>query len=457
LLFRCVVAALALAALGVSAYLTVVVLTQSGGPAGCGDGGAFDCQHALSSRWSKWLGVVPVSAPAVGLYATAALAVVLLSPRFPAPLRRIAWSVMLAIALAAAGAALWFVALQVFVVKEVCPYCMTVHGCGLIFAGLVTWRFFFPPRGEAVDLAAMQDSLTPAASDADTSSQAVEHDRRPSSMPTPLPAILAAIAVLGTLIVGQLAIQPKSHAVVDHYVEIQAKFDSSGKTAAPSAAKTTDPDDGSKVDPSPPRPTKFLKLLGGKTFIDLNQHIILGSPDAEIVAVKLFDYTCLHCRIMHRHLEGAREHYGDRLAIVLAPVPLNPSCNHRVKLENPHHVYACFYARLARAVWLEKPERFEEFHAWLMADHDVPKPAATRKFAVEILGADRVGAALLDRKIRLHLGKCVALHAATDSPGQYNGLPQLLLGRSVLRGETASVEDLIKNIEIILKEAREQE
>ena len=92
LLYRWAIAATALVALGVSVYLTVVVFEASGVTAGCGDGsGGLDCEHVLSSRWSKWLGL-PVSAPAVGLYLTAALATVLLGPRFSAPVRRIAWS-----------------------------------------------------------------------------------------------------------------------------------------------------------------------------------------------------------------------------------------------------------------------------------------------------------------------------------------------------------------------------
>ena len=99
----------------------------------------------------------------------------------------------------------------------------------------------------------------------------------------------------------------------------------------------------------------------------------------------------------------------------------------------------------------------EEFHDWLMEGQEVPPRAETRTYAIEILGPQRVDAALVDRDIFLHIGKCVDLWPATTKLGQSNRLPQLLFSHSIIRGETASAEDLIEKIEGILRKAREQE
>ncbi len=429
--------------------MTVVVFRASGVAAGCGDGSAaLDCEHVLSSRWSKWLGL-PVSAPAVGLYLTAALAVMLIGPRFSAPLRRIAWSLLLALAVTAAGAALWFVALQIWVVEDLCPYCMTVHGCGIILAGLVTWGFISLPRGgdESTDRGATMGALAGTMDESDWTAEAINPGR-----PSSIPALLAAAAVLATLVVGQLIVRPASHATVEHFEHFEPP-DSFG----PSETTTVPPAGETNVDgESPSQPPRLMWLLGGKTFIDLNQHIILGSADAEIVTVKLFDYTCKHCRLMHRHLEAAREHFGQRLAIVLAPVPLERSCNRLIQQDSPHHKNACLYAHLATAVWWHKRERFEEFHTWLMAGEKPPSPDKARKFASEILGAEGASAALVDRKITLHIGKCVDLWPAAREKDKPNGLPQRLFASSIIHRETATAEELIKKIEGIANKARQQ-
>ena len=271
--------------------------------------------------------------------------------------------------------------------------------------------------------------------------------------PSSIPALLAAAAVLATLVVGQLIVRPASHATVEHFEHFEPP-DSFG----PSETTTVPPAGETNVDgESPSQPPRLMWLLGGKTFIDLNQHIILGSADAEIVTVKLFDYTCKHCRLMHRHLEAAREHFGQRLAIVLAPVPLERSCNRLLQQDNPHHKNACLYAHLATAVWWHKRERFEEFHTWLMAGEKPPSPDEARKFASEILGAEGASAALVDRKITLHIGKCIDLWPAAREKDKPNGLPQLLFASAVIRRETATAEELIKKIEGIAKKARQQE
>ena len=43
-------------------------------------------------------------------------------------------------AAAIAGSALWFIYLQLFVLKAMCPYCMTGHVLGLLLVVILIWR-----------------------------------------------------------------------------------------------------------------------------------------------------------------------------------------------------------------------------------------------------------------------------------------------------------------------------
>ena len=49
---------------------------------------------------------------------------------------------------------------------------------------------------------------------------------------------------------------------------------------------------------------------------------ILGSPDAQVVLLELFDYTCGSCQEMGQRVASARKRYGNNLAVVILPVSL---------------------------------------------------------------------------------------------------------------------------------------
>jgi uncharacterized membrane protein/protein-disulfide isomerase len=106
--------------------------------AGCGDADDLGCGHALASRWSEWLRV-PVALPALILYTLLLLALFAIGAEYPwFPADR-AWQLLVVLAITLLGAAGWFLALQVFVVQSVCPYCVAAHACGLFLAGFVFW------------------------------------------------------------------------------------------------------------------------------------------------------------------------------------------------------------------------------------------------------------------------------------------------------------------------------
>ncbi|MCZ7634644.1 MAG: hypothetical protein M5U12_00340 [Verrucomicrobia bacterium] len=121
------VRALCLAALGVSALLLWGSWGNRPLP-GCGpDSG---CGTVLQSRWAYLFGI-PVSLPACLTYLALLGGTVAWRRATTAVARsRVAW-LLCALATTLIGAAFWFIGLQLFATKAVCPFCMAAHACGL--------------------------------------------------------------------------------------------------------------------------------------------------------------------------------------------------------------------------------------------------------------------------------------------------------------------------------------
>lgn len=124
---------LALGALGISVYLSYTSIVTGRSPAGCGSGSG--CAEVLGSKWS-YLIHVPVSVYAALVYTHLLACLFMAKSRKHAgyELARVILSIYAAVIL---GAALWFIYLQLFVVKAVCPYCMADHALGIALAGVL--------------------------------------------------------------------------------------------------------------------------------------------------------------------------------------------------------------------------------------------------------------------------------------------------------------------------------
>jgi uncharacterized membrane protein/protein-disulfide isomerase len=112
--------------------------------AGCGIGTHAGCDAVLNSPWAKWI-VVPVSVAGLACYAGLAGLSVLLGIRDPRASRWITTAFVM-LATVAAGASLWFIALQVFAIGEFCWYCLTTDACGIAIGALTSWSVFRAQR-----------------------------------------------------------------------------------------------------------------------------------------------------------------------------------------------------------------------------------------------------------------------------------------------------------------------
>lgn len=128
--------------LNVIALLLSIIMSwhylKGGSMIGCGTGSP--CEQVLVSKWSTIAGILPVSGLAVGVYLTMLVCGYFIHSDTEAPIRSIAWSVMLLLAGSVAGSVIWFTILQKWIIGHFCPYCMTSHVAGFLLSFVVIRR-----------------------------------------------------------------------------------------------------------------------------------------------------------------------------------------------------------------------------------------------------------------------------------------------------------------------------
>ena len=117
---------LLVAAFAVALYLASISMS-GGNVAGCGPDS--NCHRVLNSRWSSWFGI-PVSLFATATYLILFVTSFQIGTAGDSKQESLAGKVTLASAVVVLGAAIWFAALQFFVIQSVCPFCMAAHDCG---------------------------------------------------------------------------------------------------------------------------------------------------------------------------------------------------------------------------------------------------------------------------------------------------------------------------------------
>ena len=204
-----------------------------------------------------------------------------------------------------------------------------------------------------------------------------------------------------------------------------------------------------------PRKSRLLRIRTLNDTIDTYGEPIIGDPEAPEVFVEFLDYTCDHCRLLHDYMRLAVEKYPDKLAVVVRPCALNRNCNKHVVIPPPHEKrFACDYAKLALAVWMRCPERFLEYHEWLMEGEKPPTSRKAKDRAVELCGGfevltedfegDRVTRILTDN------------NDVFDANSSGEGLPKIFTPVVALSGAPQSEERFLRVVEQILEVSLQQ-
>ncbi|HAI13523.1 MAG TPA: hypothetical protein DCM28_17585 [Phycisphaerales bacterium] len=189
--------------------------------------------------------------------------------------------------------------------------------------------------------------------------------------------------------------------------------------------------------------SKQVLLMGNRVAINPSKHPLLGSPDAKEFLMYLFDYTCPHCRALHGNLQQAVARYGDQLAIIALPMPLNSDCNPAVAKTEERHKDACSLAILALAVYHALPDKFSEFDRWLI--ETVSDAQAARVKAIELFGSEAaLNQAIADPWVAKELERNIGLyqHAGGGVVPKLMGKNTLIAGRP---GDVLDLYDLLED------------
>ncbi|MGI9013465.1 MAG: vitamin K epoxide reductase family protein [Phycisphaerales bacterium] len=378
----------------ISSYLLYVELVQASLPAGCGGGSG--CAAVLTSRFAGTFRI-PVSLPALAMHVLSIVATIV-AVRGSGLGRFLLVFTAASVALAAA----WFVVVQLFILKSICPWCMADHACGMGYAFAV-----------AVALLPRRNAETETAG-----------PRTPSA----LVATVAAILGVAVLIAGQY---------VTHY--------------QPKAIAHLPGGSGSDVRGASGRE---LVLLDGTVTLRVSELPMIGSPDAERIVIVLLDYCCPHCRRTHGYLREMIANDSAALAAIILPAPRDSDCNPTIEETESRFRDACELAALALAVWQIDRAPFGDFEDWLFGPEMPRTIEEALAHAADLLHRDRadLDAALADPWIAARIKSNIEIYTASGAdripvilqPGRDTivGAPEDADAlRNVLLGSAGSTED----------------
>ena len=275
-----------------------------------------------------------------------------------------------------------------------------------------------------------------------------EPDQKPKSADHPRPVVAAA---------AYLFISPSTGFFLNRVIAFTDDPAGGKKTDAADAQKssshdTTENNDepkheaAAKAEEKPaavPEPeSRLVSVSGNKFRLNTRHWPLLGNPDAKYIFVEMYDYTCPHCRNTHRAINGAFKEYGDDLAIIALPVPLDGSCNDTVRNTSSSHANACELARISVAVWRVDRLKFKNFHDWLFASSH-RSSASARQQAEQLVGKAELTAELA----RPHAGDYIKRHIDLYKKVGRGSVPKLMFPKSTMTGEVSSTRTLCRTIE----------
>ena len=389
----------------ISAYLLITSL-RGGSLIGCG--AESGCEGVLTSPWAYWFGL-PVSAPGTLAYAGMFAATFFLRPTLPPERQRLAWIFLVALAWLVPAAALWFVGVQLFVLRHVCPYCLVAHACGIASSVLILHQAPVARPGQA-----------PAGKQNPRSSLIAA-----AMIPRLAGASLAAFALL---VAGSWINRPPTF-------KVQAAGGGRPGSGAAPAVTAAIPGKGRVID-----------LFDGAFKVHLDEVPLIGRPAAPDAMVSLFDYTCHHCRQMHPLLVAAQQVHGRQLVIANLPMPLDGHCNSLMKRTPAPHTNACEYARLGLAVWRADRTKIAAYDSWIFEPPTPPPLDEARAFAGQLVGEEALQRALSDPWVERQLQQDISIYQANYKNFGNSAMPQLMLGTNIIFGIIERPADLEQSL-----------
>jgi len=369
--------------LNILALVMSLILTwhqiMGGTMAGCGSGSP--CEQVISSRWALVAGIIPSSGLAIGVYLALLVAGFFSLPGNEYSIRRLAWSIMLILAGAVAGSAIWLTIVQKWIIGAFCPYCMTTHISGFLLAVFIIWQ-------------------------ASKAGKEGHDDKHPSDRSDALreqvtgsgrmfrPYAISVLVLSGMVLSGILPLSQSGY--------------------------------------KPPAVYNSRESQDIIPVLDYHKSPVIGSPDAPEKVIIMFDYQCSHCQQLHFMLDMVIDRFEGKLAFALCPVPLDPACNRFVPEGSVAFRNSCELARIGLAVWRADPVAFKAFQDYMFTfesgDRWRPRsPADAMAKAVELTGRQKFDTAWTDPWLDEYLQTCVSIFGSTLKDGR-GGIPKMLYG-----------------------------
>ena len=193
--------------------------------------------------------------------------------------------------------------------------------------------------------------------------------------------------------------------------------------------------------PSTAKPKRMIPVSQGRRQLAMDAWPLWGDPNAERVIVKMFDYTCPHCRRTHQSILEAQSQITSPIAVLALPVPLYRGCNSHSQTTDPKYASRCDIAKVAVAAWMTDPAKFTSFHDWMMQSE--------RTLSESIAEAEsRFGReAFQERYASPVPGQYVDKHVFLYGEAGAGTLPKLVFPNATVTGEVgsgSSMADLIR-------------
>lgn len=403
-------------AFAVSVFLAIQSARSAPVP-GC-DGG--DCGAVLGSKWAKVFGV-PVGV--LGAAAYGVLAILGWRPLQPGQLGARRLAALLVVLIPAA--AVWFVALQAFVIGAFCPWCTGTHlvaSAGAVGMALA-WR-----------------------RDARDAKPASRRRRQPDpgrSGSVWVPAALGAVAALAGMAVAQM-LSPEVARPAARRVTMDAPVATSSTGAPPIQVEVGPISNAvaaaaSSLTPPPAAPGvpaaagRRVSLHGGRFQIDPHAYPVFGSPDATHLVVMISDYTCRYCRVTHKMLEEVWQAFGtNQLGIVMLP--------------SHHGGESLAIQQMMLATWRVNPAIWHRIADDVYSERVAAQPTAVRAVLERELGTGRLEAAMATETTWINnlFNLTREIHATNRVKAKSGSIPQLMIGQQIVVGAPADAAEIFQ-------------
>lgn len=181
---------------------------------------------------------------------------------------------------------------------------------------------------------------------------------------------------------------------------------------------------------------------------------VIGDPDAPHKVSLLFDWQCSHCRQIHNMLPDAVEHLSGKVAFVLCPISLSRECNPLVPHSSTDRFAgSCKLLRTGLALWRTDPIAFSRYEEWYWGDPgkswNPPGIDEATAYAQDLIGADRLEAAMNDEWIKSYLQTVLQVFGRTSGGGR-SAVPRLIYNGNWMIPEADDAAGLVSLIESLI-------